>query len=175
MPAAQTLPRLSAIAAIAQNRVIGYHNRVPWHLPADLKHFKTITWNKPIVMGRKTYQSIGHPLPNRSNIILTRSTTFAAQDCTIVHSLAAAIDYAKANKYEEMIIIGGAQLYAQCLPVITTLYLTIIHAHFPGDTYFPALAAQEWQVLSHTHYLPDERNQHHYSFLWLRKQQTDDG
>src|SRR6188472_2703937 len=117
-------PILSAIVAMAENRVIGKNNQLPWHLPADLKHFKTITTGHPILMGRKTHESIGKPLPNRQNIILTRDSNYVAAGCTVVTSVKAALQKAESP---EVFIIGGAEIYRQLLPQVQRLYLTIVH------------------------------------------------
>jgi len=126
---------ISIIAAMGSNRVIGYENRLPWELPEDLQHFKALTLHKPIIMGRKTYDSIGKPLPKRQNIILTRDNAFQANGCDIVHSIDEAVEIAEDKS--EIMIIGGAHLYEQCLPLANVLYLTLVHQDYTGDTYFP--------------------------------------
>lgn len=158
---------ISAIVAMDANRVIGKNNQLPWHLPADLKHFKAITMGKPIVMGRKTYESIGRPLPGRLNVIVTRDRHLQAPDCLIVHSLKEAID--RLADHEEIVIIGGAELFQHALAFIKRLYLTEIHHPFEGDTVFPELNLKEWHTISREEHAPDEKNLYAYSFSVLEK------
>jgi dihydrofolate reductase len=156
---------ISAIAAMSENRVIGLNNQLPWHLPADLKHFKNLTQGHPVLMGRKTYESIGRPLPNRTNLILTRHLDYTAQGCEIVSSLQAAIEIANKLSASELFIIGGAEIYQQLLSHVNKLYLTIIHHPFEGDAYFPEINSQEWQVSDEEHHEPDEKNIYPYTFM----------
>lgn|SRR3990167_4730600 len=165
----QARPILSAIAAMSDNRVIGFRNQLPWHLPADLKHFKTLTSGHPILMGRKTFESIGKPLPNRTNIILTRDASFKAQGCTIATSLTEATAFAAQLGAPEIFIIGGADIYRQLLPSLERLYLTIIHHEFEGDTFFPALAPDEWLERKQETHARDEANPYSYRFLLLER------
>lgn len=158
--------RLSAVVAMGENRVIGQNNRLPWHLPADLKHFKTITEGHPIIMGRKTYESIGRPLPNRINIILTHQTQFQAADCIVASTLEEALSQLS-NLDQEIFIIGGAQIFQQFLPQITRIYLTIIHHEFAGDTFFSPLSNEEWVEKERKKYGADTQNPYDYSFLIL--------
>ncbi len=125
------------IAALSENKVIGKDNTLLWHIPEDFKRFKTITSGHPIIMGRKTYQSIGKPLPNRSNIVVTRDAEFTAEGCIIVNSLEHGIEKAKEIDHEEIFIIGGGELYKQGINYADKLYLTIVHNQFDGDTFFP--------------------------------------
>lgn len=162
-------PRVSAIVAVAENNVIGQQNQLPWRLPADLKHFKNITTGYPIVMGRKTYESIGKPLPNRLNIILTRDDRFQAEGCVVVSSWEEALIAAQNAKAPEIFIIGGAQIYAQLLPQVQRLYLTKIHQTFDGDTFFPALLPNEWQEISCETHDADNLNPYSYSFITLER------
>lgn len=157
--------RVSIIAAHARNHVIGINNSLPWNLPADLQHFKKITLGKPVIMGRKTYESIGRPLPGRLNIIITRDQDFSAENCVIVHNIDAAL--AAASGHEEVMIIGGASFYEQALPYASRMYLTIIDEDFNGDAYFPAYDANEWQLSAEQHCTPDDKNPHHYRFIIL--------
>ncbi len=160
-------PRLSAILAMSENRVIGKNNQLPWHLPADLKHFKTITTGHPIIMGRKTYESIGKPLPNRTNIIMTRQKGFDAPGCIVVRSLAEAM--LQIGETEEIFIIGGAEIYHQTLSAIQRIYLTIIHHTFDGDAYFPELNRKEWREIKSEQHEADEKNLYAYSFVILER------
>ena len=158
---------ISLIVAMDRNRLIGRGNALPWHLPADLQHFKATTMAKPVVMGRKTYESIGRPLPGRHNIVISRNAAFAAPGCTVVASLEAALRAAGA--VAEIMIIGGAQLYAEALPHAQRIYLTRIDADFDGDAWFPALDATVWRECQCEEHPPDERNPHPYSFLVLER------
>lgn len=159
--------RLSAIVAMSDNRVIGNHNQLPWHLPADLKHFKNITLGKPIIMGRKTFESIGRPLPGRTNIVITRDVNFKAPGCLVMNSIDAAL--AAMHENEEVVIIGGAQLYQQMMPRLQRIYLTIIHQEFIGDAFFPALDLAEWHEVSREDFEGDEQNKYKFSFLIFEK------
>lgn len=164
-----TQPLLSAIAAMDENRTIGYKNRLPWHLPADLKHFKMLTSHHPILMGRKTFESIGKPLPNRTNIILTRDNQYHAPDCIVVTALDQALEAAQQTQTDEIFIIGGAEIYQQLLPHIQRLYLTIVHHSFTGDAFFPELNPHHWQEISREKHLSDEQNNYDYTFLTLKR------
>jgi dihydrofolate reductase len=140
---------VSMIAALALNGVIGKDNRLPWRLPSDLRLFKSITMGKPIIMGRRTHESIGRPLPGRHNIVVTRNKGYRSEGCTIVHSLDEALESAAGS--EEVMIIGGAELFKQFLPSADRLYLTLIDQEFEGDTYFPEFDRSQWaEVLSET-------------------------
>lgn len=136
-------PRVSLIAAVARNGVIGRDNALPWHLPEDLKHFRTLTIGHPVIMGRRTYQSIGRPLPGRRNMIISRDPRFRADGCETFPSLERALE-ACAHTTDEVFIIGGAQLYAHALPAAQRLYLTEIDRDVPGDTCFPSFDRQRW-------------------------------
>ena len=160
---------VSAIVAMSQNNVIGHHNQLPWHFPADLKHFKAITTSHAILMGRKTYESIGRPLPNRLNIILTRDQVFRVPGCVVVASLEKALQCAANRQYHQVFIIGGAQVFSQCLPCVQKLYLTVIHRDFEGDVYFPSLNQAEWEEVSREDCVADEANTSNYSFIELRR------
>lgn len=162
-------PILSAIVAISENHVIGYQNQLPWHLPADLKHFKDITTGHPIIMGRKTYQSIGKPLPNRSNIIITRDPDFMAAACLIAASIEEAILLAATTNTNEAFIIGGAEIYKTSLPLVQRIYLTVIHHTFAGDAFFPILDENTWKEVSREDHAADEKNAFHYSFIVMER------
>lgn len=162
-----TQPRLSAIVAMGENRVIGKNNQLPWHLPADLKHFKQLTTGHPILMGRKTHESIGKPLPNRLNIILTRDRAYQSAGCEIVYAIGQALQLAATNANDELFIIGGADIYRQAMPWVQRIYLTIVHHTFDGDAYFPELAANEWRETSRERFEADEVNPFAYSFVTL--------
>lgn len=162
-------PIIAAIAAMSENRVIGKDNQLPWHLPADLKHFKAITTGHPILMGRKTFESIGKPLPNRTNIIITRNNNYHAPGCIVVTSIDEAIEQATLIDAKEIFIIGGAEVYQQLMPHIQQLYLTIIRHQFEGDTYFPEIDAAFTEVSRETHQA-DEVNPYAYDFIKLERQ-----
>ncbi|KAA3629588.1 MAG: type 3 dihydrofolate reductase [Proteobacteria bacterium] len=158
---------LSLIAAMSRGRVIGHDNQLPWHLPADLQHFKTITMGKPILMGRLTYESIGKPLPGRRNIVITRDAGYTAPGCEVVHSIESAL--AAVADVEEAMVIGGASFYAQLLPQADRLYLTFIDAEFQGDAWFPQWSASEWREVERDDHAPDERNPCPYAFVVLER------
>ena len=141
--------RLNIIAAMARNGVIGIGNRLPWRLPEDLQRFKRLTMGHHIIMGRKTFESIGRPLPGRVTVILTRDRDYRAQGCLTAHTLQAAID--ACGDDPEVFCVGGAELYAQVLPLADRLYLTEIQADFAGDAYFPAFDSQLWQESGREH------------------------
>jgi dihydrofolate reductase len=159
--------QLSIIAALANQKVIGYHNRLPWHLPADLRHFKEITMGKPVIMGRRTFDSIGRPLPGRSNIIISRNSHFIAEGCLVVHSLAGAL--AQVTHVPEAMIIGGTEIFRQALPLAQKLYLTFIHADIKGDVFFPEWQTQEWQETARQDFETDDQNAYAYSFAILER------
>lgn len=158
---------VSMIAALARNGVIGRDNGLPWRLPSDLKRFKSITMGKPIIMGRRTHESIGRPLPGRHNIVVTRKKGYRSSGCTIVHSLDEALESAAGS--EEVMVIGGAELYEQFLPRAGRLYLTLIDQEFEGDTYFPDFDRSQWvEVLSEA-VAPAEQDPISYRFvIWER-------
>lgn len=162
-------PVLSAIVAMSENRVIGKDNKLPWHLPADLKHFKEITTGHFIIMGRKTFESIGKSLPNRTNIVLSRDAGFNAVGCQTLGSIDEAITQAKNAQQDEIFIIGGAEIYRQLLPKVRRLYLTIVHNHFEGDAWFPELNPTEWREVSRERHEADEKNACAYSFVMMER------
>ena len=155
--------KISLIAAMAKNRIIGKNNKMPWHLPADLKHFKTITMSKPILMGRKTYQSIGRPLPGRKNVVISRNPNFRAEGCEVVDSIEGALDLLKDD--EEIMIIGGGFLYSQCINKADKLLLTFIDLEVKGDTQFPEYQHLELKEVSREKHLSDDKNAYNYEFV----------
>lgn len=157
---------ISLISAMSQNRVIGKNGQLPWHLPADLKHFKEKTVGKPIIMGRKTFDSIKNPLPGRHNIVLTRDQRFEPLGCTIVSTVEKALEVA--GDVEEIMIVGGETIYRLFLPKATRIYLTVIEQDFEGDTYFPEWG-QHWKIVSVEKHEPDEKNPYHYQFILLER------
>ena len=154
---------ISVIAAVAENGVIGRDDQMPWHLPADLAHFKLLTWGKPVVMGRKTFQAIGKPLPGRQNIVVTRDAAWTQVGVTVARSLAAA--FAAAGAAAEVLVIGGAQLYAEALPLAGRVYLTRVHADVDGDVLFPRFDLERWRETARHEHLADERNRYSLSFI----------
>lgn len=160
--------KIALIAAFAQNLVVGIDNTLPWHLPEDLKYFKRTTSGKAIIMGRKTYDSIGRPLPNRTNIVVTRNTEFSADGIVVVNSLEAAIKHAESvnhiNGVEEVMIIGGAAIYETALPMADRLYITHVHANVDGDAFFPKVNFENWNEVAREDFNKDESNPYDYSF-----------
>jgi dihydrofolate reductase len=159
--------RLSLIVAAAENGVIGDGNRLPWRLPDDLKRFRTVTMGKPILMGRKTYESIGKPLPGRTNIVLSRRRELALPGCVVVESIQAAI--AAAGDAAELAVIGGAEVYAQALPSADLIHLTRVHATIEGDAIFPKLSSREWTERFIERHPADERHAYEFSFIELER------
>jgi dihydrofolate reductase len=163
---------VALIVAMSNNRVIGRNNALPWHLSEDLKYFKRTTLGKPVIMGRKTFESIGRPLPGRANIIVSRSG-FTADNISVVSSLEEALTLAESIAYtddaEEVMVIGGAELYAHALPVAQRLYLTLVDAEIEGDAFFPALNNDEWKEISREDHAAIEPNPYNYSFRLLEK------
>jgi len=157
--------KVSMIAALGNNRVIGLNNKMPWHLPADLQFFKKTTLGSPIIMGRKTYDSIGCPLPGRLNIILSRDESLKIDGCTIVNNFHDALEAAK--DFDEVFITGGAYLYSKFLDKAERLYLTLIDGEFEGDTYFPDYTQYRWKEISRVVNQADEINPYPYTFLTL--------
>jgi dihydrofolate reductase len=153
---------ISIIVAASENGVIGADGALPWRLSDDLRHFKAVTMGKPIVMGRKTWDSIGRPLPGRQNIVITRQAGFEVAGCDVVASTDAAV--AAAGNAEEIMIIGGSQVYALFLPVADRIYLTRVHAEVDGDAHFPTPEADAWALVSDEPHVADDRNDFDYSF-----------
>ncbi|MFE1243320.1 dihydrofolate reductase [Fictibacillus sp. NPDC058756] len=156
---------ISFVVAMDENRAIGKDNDLPWYLPNDLKHFKKTTMGKPIVMGRKTYESIGKPLPGRENIVVTRDKSYKAEVTTIVHS----VDEVLQMNADEICVIGGTEIFKMFLPVADRLYITEIHHTFDADTYFPELNNNEWKELSRTEGIVDEKNKYPHEFVVYEK------
>lgn len=153
---------------MSENRVIGKDNQLPWHLPADLKFFKATTLHHPILMGRKTYDSIGRPLPQRTSIVITRQPGYQAEGVQVVHSLAEAIEAGR-QVHPDLFIIGGAEILRQALPMIDTMYLTLIHATFEGDVFYPEFDARQWQQTWREDHQADEKNKYDFSFIKLER------
>lgn len=159
--------KLSIIVAMDRSRVIGKGDALPWHISEDLKHFKKVTMGKPIIMGRKTHESIGRPLPGRENIILTRDASYKAEGCTVLHSMEEIFEHCKA--IEEVMITGGAEIYKLVIDKISRLYLTEVHTEVDGDTYFPEFDRSQWKEVSREDQKADEKNEFDYSFVLLER------
>ncbi|NCA69907.1 MAG: dihydrofolate reductase [Sphingobacteriia bacterium] len=162
-----SVPSLCLVAAIADNGVIGRDNQLPWHLPADLAHFKRLTLDQTIVMGRRTWESLPGPLPRRRHIVLSRDPDFHPSGCILVGSLDAAIR--AAGPVAELFIIGGGTLYAEALPRAARLALTLVHARIEGDTRFPEWSPAHWQETSRVEHSADVLNPYPMTFLELRR------
>ena len=159
--------RITIIAAMDRNRLIGDGDRLPWRLPADLRRFKALTMGKPIVMGRRTHESIGRALPGRRNIVLSRDPDYRAPGCDVAASLEEALEMCA--DAEELMIIGGAELYARALPRADRLHLTLLHATFSGDAWFPDYDEREWREVSRENHVADTESPSAYSFVDLER------
>ncbi|WP_240374487.1 dihydrofolate reductase [Bacillus piscicola] len=157
---------IAFVVAMDKNRVIGNNNDIPWHLPADLRHFKEVTTGHPIVMGRKTYESIGRPLPGRRNIIMTGNRDYQAPGCDIVSTVEEVLDI---SKTQETHVIGGETLFEQFFPHAEKLYLTIIHDAFTGDTFFPKFDEEEWNVVDRKEGPTDDKNKYPHTYYTLTR------
>ena len=148
---------------MSSNRVIGRSGTLPWHLPADLRFFKQTTMGHPVIMGRRTYDSVGRPLPGRTNIVISRDPALQRDGVSVVGSLAEALQ--KAEDTDEVFVVGGAEIYRQALPLATRIYLTLIHVELEGDTFFPELDETKWKLVSRDDHPADEKNRWDLSFL----------
>ncbi|WP_310393356.1 dihydrofolate reductase [Hymenobacter sp.] len=160
---------VSFVVAVAENGVIGYKGELPWgSLPADLQHFKRLTLGHPVVMGRRTYDSLGRALPKRPNIVVTRQAGWAAPGCETTGSVLAAL--ARAHELDEHVcVIGGGEIYREALPAADVIYLTEVHASFEGDAFFPDLSPTDWREETRERHEPDERHAYAFSFVTLRR------
>jgi dihydrofolate reductase len=161
------MPLISLIAAVADNGVIGRDGALPWRLPEDLRRFKAVTLGKPVLMGRRTWLSLGGPLPGRENIVLSRNPGFAAQGATVVHSLDEAL--ALSAHAAELIVIGGAEIYRCTLPLAGRIHLTRVHARIDGDTFLPGFRADEWRVVKREAWPADARHAFAMTFETLER------
>ena len=150
------------IVAVAENGVIGRNNALPWYLPNDLKYFKQTTMGKPVIMGRKTYESIGRPLPGRTNVVITSDRQYKTEGVVVAHSLDHALELVSAD--DEAFIVGGATVYRQSLPFIHRLYVTLVHANIEGDVGFPQLDWKKWILQEEVTFDADEKNDYRHSF-----------
>ena len=161
--------KISLVVAASQNNVIGRDNQLPWHLPEDLEYFKSVTMDKPILMGRRTFDSIGRPLPGRRNIVITRDLKWDAEGVEVVHSVDDALAAGSLANSDEIMIIGGAQIYRECLPIADRLYLTRVEAEIDGDAFFPDIDVKKWRKISEK--IPKKIDKYRYSFQVLERTQ----
>lgn len=158
---------ISIIVAVAENGVIGSDNRLPWHLPDDLKRFKALSLGNPVVMGRRTFESIGRPLPGRTNVVISRQPGLSIEGVIVAPSLDAAL--AAAGAIAEVVVIGGAEIFRQVLPRTDIIHLTRVHARVAGDVHFPDLDPAKWREAAVEHHAADERHQYPFSFVTLQR------
>lgn len=160
-------PLISLVAAMAENGTIGRDNSLPWRLPEDLKRFKALTMGKLLLMGRKTYESIGRPLPGRTNLVLTRDREWRAEGVIVVRSLGQALRHAR--DAQELVAIGGAEIYRLLMPFARRIHLTLVHAEIPGDTFFPDFDPTQWADVECLSHPADERNAYPFTFVTLER------
>jgi dihydrofolate reductase len=161
---------ISFVVAAADNNAIGKDGRMPWHLPADMKHFKNVTWGMPVVMGRKTFESLGKPLPGRKNIVISRQSGWKADGTVAVKNIDDALFVVKQADVNEVLVIGGGEIYKALFEKVNRIYLTRVHAQPEADTFFPALPPDQWHLMSQQNHEADEKNNYNYSFqVWERK------
>jgi len=158
---------ISFVVAMTRNRVIGNAGGIPWKLPADMKHFRDVTGTKPMIMGSKTFKSIGHALPNRLNIVMTRDPAFEAPGCRIAASRDEALTIA--GDVPEVMVIGGAGIYREFLPIVNRIYLTIVDTEIEGDAFFPEIDSAQWEEVSREVHQSDKKNPYAYTFITLEK------
>ena len=159
---------VTIIAAIAENNALGKDNQLIWYLPADLKRFKKTTLNHVVIMGRKTFESLGKPLPNRTNIIITRDKNYIAEGCVVVNSLKEALETA-AKEDENPFILGGAEIYIQAMPFTDKLDITFVHHKFEADVFFPEIDKTIWKETSRENFKADDKNKYDYSFVTFER------
>jgi len=160
---------ISLVVAMDEAGGIGKMGKLPWRLSADLKRFKNLTWGHHLIMGRKTYESIGRALPGRTNVVITRSTTFEAEGCLVAGSLAAALRMAEERGEQEAFVIGGGQIFAQALPVAQRLHLTRVHARLDCDVFFPPLDEMEWVELERSLHPADDKNEYPATYFLMER------
>ena len=161
-------PSLSIAVAVGENFAIGKNNQLLWHMPADLKFFKQTTLGHTVIMGRKTFDSVGRPLPNRRNIVITRDSELRIENVEVVNSLDEALEITK-TEAKPVFIVGGAEIYRQALHKTDTLYLTTIHHTFDADTFFPEIDRDEWELVNYEMHKADEKNKYDYTFEVLKR------
>jgi len=161
---------ISFIVAASDNHVIGKDNKLPWCLPTDMRYFKNVTWGMPVIMGRKSFESLGKALKGRSNIVVTRNKNWTAENAQTVSSIDQAITLAAQTDSKEIFIIGGAEIFRSALPSADRIYLTLVHGNFDGDAFFPEMEQDEWKLVSNRDCESDEKNAYAVSFqVWERK------
>lgn len=156
---------LSIIVAVSENNVVGKENKLPWKLSADLKRLKSLTMGHHIIMGRKTWESLGKALPGRINVVITTDKNFKAEGGVVVHSLNEALAFSSAD--DEIFIFGGGKIFKEAMPLVNKIYITRVHSIIDGDTFFPVLDRSDWKEISREDFKADEKNQYNYSFLTL--------
>lgn len=161
--------KISSIVAVANNGVIGNDNDIPWRISTDLKYFKKVTLGHHIIMGRKSFLSIGKPLPKRTNIIVTRDPFFVATNCIVVHSIPEALEYAANNGEEEVFITGGGTIYEQTMDIVDKLYITEVDAEPEGSVHFPSINKEEWNLISEDPHTKGERDEYDFCFKVYEK------
>ena len=161
---------ISLVVAASKNNVIGRDGALPWHLPDDLRHFKRLTTGKPVIMGRRTFESIGRPLPNRHNLVMTRDADYVAEGCDVVTSVSEALDAAAGAG--EVMVIGGGQVYRDFLPRADRIYLTRVQADVDGDTHFPEIGEAEWLLVSTEHHAADDRHDYAFDLMVFERRPT---
>ena len=161
---------LSHIVAASENNVIGSKGDMPWHLPNDFKYFKNKTWGMPVIMGRKSYEALKKSLPGRINIVVTKKTDFQPEDVFVVNNIEDAIAKAKESDAKEIFIIGGGEIFKQTIDIVSRIYLTRVHATVEGDTYYPEIKKDKWELISEQSFSADSKNNYAYTFeIWERK------
>ena len=162
--------KIAMVVAASTNNIIGKNNALIWHLPNDLKFFKNTTWGFPVIMGRKTFEAVNKPLPGRTNIVITRKTDWKTADVTAVLTLEAALKEAAETNAKQIFIIGGGEIYKQAMSIANTIIITRVHAVLEGDTYFPVIDENLWELVSNTDFPVDEKHAFAYSFqVWNKK------
>jgi len=161
---------ISFIVAAAENNAIGKDNKLPWHLPTDMRYFKNVTWAMPVIMGRKSFEELGKPLGGRQNFVVTRNKNWKANGVNVVHTIDQAITLALQTDTKEIFITGGAEIFKAALPLADRIYLTRVHGIFEGDSFFPELSLNEWKMVSNRECRADEKNAYALSFqVWERQ------
>lgn len=160
---------VGVIVAVAENGVVGRDGQLPWHLPEDLRYFRRMTLGRPIIMGRRTFESIGRPLPGRRNIVITQTPGFRADGLELASSLRSALELAAATAPDEIMVIGGARVYAEAIPLADHLYMTEVHAQVPGDTFLPSVDWSEWREVGREFHPAEGNNAFDYSFVEYRR------
>lgn len=161
---------ISLVVAAAENNAIGKNNQLLWHLPNDLKFFKNTTWAGVVIMGRKTFESVNKPLPGRLNIVVTSNKDWQADGVMVATNLQQAVELATKENFKKIFIIGGGEIYKQSMVIADTIYITRVHTQIDGDTFFPAIDTNEWQLKEKNDFFKDEKHAYDYSFeIWQKK------